>query len=150
MDCVLTWIIQQQLWGYNVEEKLHMSVRDQKSADPGVTREGMWKYTQTYYYCGLRAVALNYSIKVLRNEEVIKSYIFLNAILYSPLKVNWRFYGKYRLHLQGEGIRQERREVYSSQFVQSWGLQRYAPPKRRFQNTKTFIATDVRISSPKH
>jgi hypothetical protein len=36
MLCV-TWIIHQQLWGYKVEEELHLGVREQKKMGEGNT-----------------------------------------------------------------------------------------------------------------
>jgi hypothetical protein len=57
---------------------------------------------------------------------VMKSTIFWDITPCSPLSVNRRFRGTYRLHLQGQRNKFSKKPV--SKRVASW--RRYVPPKR--------------------
>jgi hypothetical protein len=54
---------------------------------------------------------------------VTKSYIFWDITPCSPLKINQRFGGKYRLHLLWRW--------YLARLIRPWRWRRYIPPKRR-------------------
>jgi hypothetical protein len=84
-------------------------------------------------------------------ERVLKSFIFCNITLCSPMKVNRRFGGIYRLHLQGLFITAFTL-IPSSDILRP---SRYVPPKRRLifnglhgdiSQMVIFITTAVRTS----
>jgi hypothetical protein len=90
----------------------------------------------------------------------MKTTIFWDITPYSPLKVNRRFGGIYRLHLQGRRIsqaRNQRESRWKAEPLRPWIRRRYFPPKRRLpfnglhgvisQKTALFIITSVRTSN---
>jgi hypothetical protein len=91
---------------------------------------------------------------------VIKSTIFWDRTPCSPLKVNRRFGGTYRLYLQGRRVSRARNQCeisWQAEKFRRW--RRYIPPKRRLtfnglhgvisQKTVHFIITAMRTSNHK-
>jgi hypothetical protein len=149
------------LWA-NLWRKLCEDKRESKCYSEKSVREKT-KFVLTFVYSILQ-------IFILSMANIIKSSIFCDITLCSPLKVNWRFGGTCFLHLQGLKISQERnvKQVWISarlcvkqvdskvehSFLPAW---RYFPPKPRLffnglhsiisQNTELFITTAVRTSN---
>jgi hypothetical protein len=81
----------------------------------------------------------------------MKSIIFWNRTPCSPLKVNRRFGGKYRLHFKAEvsDFHQFSRWFLSRLILRHWWWRRYFPPKRRVTLSGPHIIISQKIVSLK-
>jgi hypothetical protein len=112
----------------------------------------------TFTYAG------NIDYVTLKTKSIIKSTIFWDITPCSPLNVNRRFGGTYRLHLQGRRISRERNQRErrcqepSRLILLPWRRRQYVTPKHRLifnglhgvisQKIVLFITTAVRTSNP--
>jgi hypothetical protein len=77
-----------------------------------------------------------------------KSSVFCNIIPCSPLKVNWRFGGTNRLHLEGQGVSQPRNRHEAKLYVSPKHWLTYTELHTvTLLKTESFIAAVVRTSS---
>jgi hypothetical protein len=118
------------------------------------------------YFIASKIVLWLILINILSSK---KSNVFWNTTPCSPLKVNRRFGGTYRLHLQREIISRTRNQLVAACHLLSrwclariilrlWRWGRYVPPKRRLafnglhcgmsQKIVLFITTAVITSNP--
>jgi hypothetical protein len=116
-----------------------------------------------HYIVSLLTASLNKQLKRPQANIKLKSTIFWDITPCSPLSVNWRFGGTYRLHLQDRKNKLGKKLVWKqvasrSLFFLLWRWRRYVPPKRRLtlnglhcvisQKMVLFITTAVTTSNP--
>jgi hypothetical protein len=93
-------------------------------------------------YLTLISNDLHLYLLIYKNEEETKSYIFCDITPCSPLTVNRRLGGTYRLHIKGQRITQVRNQsllclpsisywLLARLILQPWKRRRHVPPKRR-------------------
>jgi hypothetical protein len=122
----------------------------------GLKKASSGPYTKPIKYrpCHI-CLKIHYEI-IFQTTPRLRSSVFWDITQCSRLKVNRRFGGTCRLHLQGWRISRARNQRESRWEAELW--RRFVPPKRRVifnglhgvisQKIELFIATAVRTSNP--